>query len=62
MNQIKDKHYGSLMTGGICPCGGKLSYSAWETKSELKERVHCRACGRSEFASEFKKLINGKIT
>ena len=59
-NQMKDKPYGSLMSGGICPCGGKLSYSAWETISEKKERVYCRYCGRSEFASEFKITGDGK--
>ena len=55
-NQIEDKKYGSLMSGGICPCGGKLSYSAWETIAEKKERVYCKSCGRSEYASEFKKM------
>ena len=48
------KKYGSLMSGGVCPCGGRLSYSSWETKLERRERVSCKACGRSDFASEFK--------
>ena len=46
--------YGTLMSGGICPCGAKLSYSSWETITEKKERCYCRSCGRSEYASELK--------
>ncbi len=53
-NKTTDKKYGSLMSGGVCPCGGRLSYCAWETKSERKERLTCKACGRSDYASEFK--------
>ena len=44
------------MKGGICPCGGVLAYSSWETVKESKERVHCKSCGRSESASTKKEL------
>ena len=51
-NSIKsDKPYGSLMSGGICQCGGKLVYSAWKTIEEKKERLTCSCCGRTEYAS-----------
>jgi len=48
---MNNKPYGSLMSGGICPCGGKLIYSSWKTKDEKKERLTCNCCGRTEFAS-----------
>ena len=51
-----DKKYGSLPSGGICPCGGRLSYSAWETINEMRERCYCKTCGRSEFASKTKEI------
>ena len=45
-------NYSSLMTGGVCQCGGKLTYSKWLTKEETKERLYCKSCGRSEFISQ----------
>ena len=47
-----DNQYGSIPSGGICPCGGRLVYSVWETIKEFKERVTCKACGRCESASK----------
>ncbi len=51
---IPERKYGTLMSGGMCPCGGGLSYSSWTTITELKERLYCRSCGRSEYASKLK--------
>lgn len=35
-----------IMTGGVCPCGGKLKHSMWETPKMTKEMVKCQVCGR----------------
>jgi hypothetical protein len=35
-----------IMTGGICPCGGKLKHTEWETAKMIKEVVRCKVCGR----------------
>ena len=37
------------ITAGICPCGGKLQTSEWETKDKYKGRSTCKSCGRTEF-------------
>ena len=43
-----------IMVGGICPCGGKLKYSEWETKKMTKETVRCAVCGRQDSAIRMK--------
>ena len=57
MNNLNNRFkYGTLMTGGICQCGGKLIYSSWQTKDTKKERLTCNACGRTNFAEELKQV------
>ena len=43
--------YGKIMSGGVCPCGGKLVYSKWQTTTETKETLRCEACGRRDSES-----------
>ncbi len=47
-----------LTVNGLCPCGGKLRSSEWETKTHRKGRTTCNSCGRTELKEE---RINGKI-
>ena len=48
---LKKEHF-RLTVNGICPCGGKLVTSEWETKTHRKGRTTCSACGRTELKRE----------
>lgn len=48
------KKINHVVVGGICPCGGKLKYSTWETSKMVKEMVKCVSCGRNDRSIKMK--------
>jgi hypothetical protein len=51
---VMEKEHFRLIVNGLCPCGGKLVTSEWETKTHNKGRTTCNACGRTELKMEIR--------